>query len=68
MQSYASSAMHKLCFPNTYTFSKCVYEHLLLRNDGVNTIFVWPSIVGLAVSEPHEGWAREMPSTVVAAA
>eukprot|EP00957_Ditylum_brightwellii_P035674 2704753-Ditylum_brightwellii.AAC.1 len=60
--------MHKLGFPNTYTFSKCVCDHLLLRNDGVNTIIVHPSIVGPAVSKPHEGWAGETMSTAVAVA
>ena len=76
--------MNRLGFPNTYTFSKCVCEHLLLRanakgdssdnggsidNGGVaETIIIRPSIVGPSVSSPHEGWEGEFPSTIVAVA
>jgi thioester reductase-like protein len=67
-QSYASSAMLDLGFPNTYTFSKCVCEHLLHRDTSVDTIIIRPSIVGPAVQEPYEGWAGDKPSTIVAAA
>lgn len=65
---YATTAMNDLGFPNTYTFSKCVCEHLLVREDGVRTVIVRPSIVGPAVEEPFEGWCGNKPSTVVAAA
>jgi len=67
-QSYASAAMHDLGFPNTYTFSKCICEHLLLRDGNSNTTIIRPSIVGPAVQEPREGWAGSKPSTLVAAA
>ncbi|KAL3775736.1 hypothetical protein ACHAW5_005891 [Stephanodiscus triporus] len=73
-QSYASAAMKDLGHPNTYTFSKCICEHLLLRassgseGGGVKTIIIRPSIVGPSVQEPSEGWAGEKPSTIVAAA
>jgi dTDP-4-amino-4,6-dideoxygalactose transaminase len=67
-QSYASAAMHDLGFPNTYTFSKCICEHLLLRDANSDTIIIRPSIVGPAVQEPREGWAGSKPSTLVAAA
>ncbi|KAL9182467.1 hypothetical protein ACHAXT_013119 [Thalassiosira profunda] len=69
-QSYASAAMNEMGFPNTYTFSKCVCEHLLLANAGgdANTLIIRPSIVGPSVQEPFEGWAGEKPSTIVAAA
>ena len=67
-QSYASAAMHELGFPNTYTFSKCICEHLLRTNKEVETIIIRPSIVGPSVQEPYEGWAGEKPSTIVAAA
>ena len=67
-QSYASSAMRALGFPNTYTFSKCICEHLLMRNEKVDTIIIRPSIVGPAAQEPFEGWAGNKPSTLVAAA
>ena len=64
----ASAAMNELRFPNTYTFSKCVCEHLLSRNRNVKTVVVRPSIVGPAVQQPYEGWAGDKPTTIVAAA
>jgi nucleoside-diphosphate-sugar epimerase/1-acyl-sn-glycerol-3-phosphate acyltransferase len=66
-QFYASKAMNELSFPNTYTFSKCIAEHLLLISDP-STIIVRPSIIGPAVEFPYEGWAGRTPSTIVAAA
>ena len=73
-QSYASIAMNDLGHPNTYTFSKCICEQLLLQastgieGSGVKTIIIRPSIVGPSVQEPVEGWAGVKPSTIVAAA
>ena len=66
-QFYAASAMRELGFPNTYTFSKCICEHLLLRS-AVQTLIIRPSIVGPALRVPSEGWAGSTPSTLVAAA
>jgi nucleoside-diphosphate-sugar epimerase len=66
-QFYAQSAMQDLDFPNTYTFSKCVCEHLLLSRDKGETIIIRPAIVGPAICEPYEGWAGDKPSTIVAA-
>ena len=66
-QFYAESAMEELGFPNTYTFSKCICEHLLLSEDRGETLIIRPSIVGPALCEPYEGWAGEKPSTIVAA-
>jgi alkyldihydroxyacetonephosphate synthase len=66
-QSYASAAMKELKFPNSYTFSKCVCEHLLQQEQSVETIILRPSIVGPSAHEPSEGWAGERPSTIVAA-
>jgi dTDP-4-amino-4,6-dideoxygalactose transaminase/1-acyl-sn-glycerol-3-phosphate acyltransferase/nucleoside-diphosphate-sugar epimerase/acyl-CoA-binding protein len=66
-QYYASLAMHELSFPNTYTFSKCICEHLLISND-TTTMIIRPSIVGPALEFPYEGWAGRTPSTLVAAA
>lgn len=67
-QSYASAAMADLGFPNTYTFSKSICEHLLLRDKSMNTIIIRPCIVGPAIQEPFEGWAGDKPSTLVAGA
>jgi nucleoside-diphosphate-sugar epimerase len=64
--SYASGAMTELQFPNTYTFSKSVCEHLLLQGRS-DTIIIRPSIVGPALIYPYEGWAGSRPSTLVAA-
>ena len=65
-QFYASKAMNELSFPNTYTFSKCIAEHLLLSNDP-SVIIIRPTIIGPALEFPYEGWAGRMPSTIVAA-
>jgi 1-acyl-sn-glycerol-3-phosphate acyltransferase len=68
-QYYASRAYNELGFPNTYTFSKCVCEHLIATyKDTMQTIIIRPSIVGPAIESPYEGWAGRSPSTVVAAA
>lgn len=67
-QYVASSAMKDLRFPNTYTFSKCICEHLLAREKNVPTIVIRPSIVGPALQHPYEGWAGDKPTTIVAAA
>lgn len=67
-QSCASKAMYDLGFPNTYTFSKSICEHLLMNEKSVETIIIRPSIVGPALQHPYEGWAGEKPSTLVAGA
>lgn len=67
-QSLASSALNDLRFPNTYTISKCVCEHLLLRDKESDTTIIRPCIVGPAYSSPWEGWAGDSPSTLVAGA
>jgi 1-acyl-sn-glycerol-3-phosphate acyltransferase/nucleoside-diphosphate-sugar epimerase len=71
-QFYASKAMSDLQFHNTYAFTKCVCEHLLLQQDSENsskpmTLIIRPSIVGPAMEYPREGWAGHKPSTIVAA-
>jgi thioester reductase-like protein len=66
-QMYASLAMSTLGFHNTYTFSKCISEHLLLQASNDDVIIIRPSIIGPALMEPFEGWAGQRPSTVVAA-
>jgi dTDP-4-amino-4,6-dideoxygalactose transaminase/thioester reductase-like protein/acyl-CoA-binding protein len=67
-QSCASKAMHDLGFPNTYTFSKSICEHLLMNKKDLQTIIIRPSIVGPSIQEPFEGWAGDKPSTLVAGA
>lgn len=66
-QMYASLAMSTLGFHNTYTFSKCIAEHLLLQASNDDVVIIRPSIIGPALEEPFEGWAGQRPSTVVAA-
>ena len=71
-QFYASKAMSDLRFTNTYAFTKCICEHLLIQRShesqlAVPTIIIRPSIVGPAVENPEEGWAGQKPSTIVAA-
>ena len=67
-QALASTAMNDLGFPNTYTFSKCVCEHLLLRDQESNVVIIRPCIVGPSWNSPWEGWAGNIPSTIVAGA
>ena len=51
--------MKDLGHSNTYTFSKCIYEKLLLRasssgeGGGVKTIIIQPSIVGPFIKNPQ---------------
>eukprot|EP00547_Thalassionema_nitzschioides_P011168 CAMPEP_0194262984 /NCGR_PEP_ID=MMETSP0158-20130606/46816_1 /TAXON_ID=33649 /ORGANISM="Thalassionema nitzschioides, Strain L26-B" /LENGTH=2209 /DNA_ID=CAMNT_0039003149 /DNA_START=70 /DNA_END=6701 /DNA_ORIENTATION=- len=66
-QIYASSAMTALKFPNTYTFSKCICEHLLFQQGRDNVIIIRPSIIGPSLCSPFEGWSGQKPSTIVAA-
>ncbi|MEO8181011.1 MAG: SDR family oxidoreductase [Deltaproteobacteria bacterium] len=43
--------------PNTYTYTKCVAEHLLsARRADVPLVIVRPSIISAAWSTPHPGW------------
>jgi fatty acyl-CoA reductase len=48
-------------YPNTYSFSKAVGEHLLLQDRGnVPICIVRPSIVGCSVEDPVPGWMDSM--------
>lgn len=67
-QYYASIAMRDLGFPNTYTFSKCVCEHLLADSTNIETIIFRPSIIGPSIENPYEGWSGSKPQALVAAA
>lgn len=43
--------------PNTYTFTKCLAEHLLLaRRQRVPVTLLRPSIISVAQHFPHPGW------------
>ncbi len=43
--------------PNTYTFTKCLSEHLVLeRRDGVPVTLVRPSIISASQQRPFSGW------------
>jgi fatty acyl-CoA reductase len=43
--------------PNTYTYTKCVAEHLLsARRGNVPLVIVRPSIISAAWATPHPGW------------
>jgi glycerone phosphate O-acyltransferase/fatty acyl-CoA reductase len=44
-------------FPNTYTFTKCLTEHLLVKlKDNVPLVILRPTIIGGAWLEPFPGW------------
>lgn len=69
--SWAEKAMRELGFPNTYTFTKAIAEHLILKScaaEGLQAHIVRPSIVGPAWAAPFPGWAGDKPSTIVAGA
>ncbi|CAN0543644.1 unnamed protein product, partial [Ectocarpus sp. 12 AP-2014] len=64
----ALDTMADLGYPNTYTFTKALGEHLLVRalsahNRRLDRV-VRPSIVGPAWVFPWPGWTGEQPSTV----
>jgi len=68
---WAAKAMRELGFPNTYTFTKAVAEHLVLQacaEAKLDARIVRPSIVGPAWAAPFAGWSGDQPSTVIAAA
>jgi perosamine synthetase len=67
-ESCASAAMNDLGFPNTYTFTKSICEHLLMRDQSIRTTIIRPCIVGPAVQNPCEGWAGDKPSTMTSTA
>jgi len=67
-QCLSSMAQNELGFPNTYTLSKCICEHLLLEDSSSDVVIVRPCIVGPAWRTPWEGWAGQSPSTLVAGA
>ncbi|KAL7976329.1 hypothetical protein Chor_002548, partial [Crotalus horridus] len=44
-------------WPNTYTFSKALTEHLIQQEKGdLNVAIIRPSIVGASLKEPFPGW------------
>lgn len=45
-------------FPNTYTFSKRMAEHMLVSRNKKNIplLVIRPSIVGASLEEPFPGW------------
>ena len=45
-------------FPNTYTFTKRMAEHILAENNTQNIpmLFVRPSIIAASLEEPFPGW------------
>lgn len=45
-------------FPNAYTFTKRMAEHLLHQNNqkSVPILIVRPSIIGASLEEPFPGW------------
>eukprot|EP00929_Paragymnodinium_shiwhaense_P031046 TRINITY_DN1747_c0_g4_i1.p1 TRINITY_DN1747_c0_g4~~TRINITY_DN1747_c0_g4_i1.p1 ORF type:complete len:2129 (+),score=480.49 TRINITY_DN1747_c0_g4_i1:110-6496(+) len=67
---WAEKAMRHLGFPNTYTFSKAVAEHLVTRTCAASNVachIIRPSIVGPAWAAPYAGWCGNAPSTIVGA-
>jgi len=68
---WAEKVMKELGFPNTYTFTKAITEHLVIRSCaalGIDVSIIRPSIVAPAFAAPYAGWAGDRPSTITAAA
>ena len=49
-------------FPNSYTYSKRMAEHLLVENNkkGINLVLLRPSIIGTSANEPMPGWTDSL--------
>jgi alcohol-forming fatty acyl-CoA reductase len=56
IEHYSKSIMGN--FPNTYTFTKRMAEHLLVENNAKNLpmYIIRPSIIGASLEEPFPGW------------
>lgn len=56
-RAHAGKLLKQTGLPNTYTFTKCVAEHLLVQNRGsVPLTIVRPSIVSACWRYPSPGW------------
>jgi len=47
-------------YPNTYTYTKCLTEHLLVKSrENVPLVIMRPTIIGASWKEPIEGWTDQ---------
>ncbi|CUE71981.1 Hypothetical protein, putative [Bodo saltans] len=57
LESETKELLEKYNFPNTYTFTKSMGEHLIRKNKGRLPItIVRPSIIGCSYRDPYPGW------------
>eukprot|EP00026_Physarum_polycephalum_P000213 Phypoly_transcript_00213.p1 GENE.Phypoly_transcript_00213~~Phypoly_transcript_00213.p1 ORF type:complete len:1213 (+),score=186.63 Phypoly_transcript_00213:2250-5888(+) len=57
IESFSDKLLAKYQYPNTYTFTKAISEHILsLRRGNMPLYFVRPTIVGATLKEPFPGW------------
>jgi thioester reductase-like protein len=57
IESFSDKLLAKFQYPNTYTFTKAISEHILsLRRGNMPLYFVRPTIVGATLKEPFPGW------------
>lgn len=57
IDSLTNTLLSKYKYPNTYTFTKAISEHILsLRRGNMPLFFVRPTIVGATMKEPFPGW------------
>jgi glycerol-3-phosphate O-acyltransferase/nucleoside-diphosphate-sugar epimerase len=57
IDSFSDKLLRKFNYPNTYTFTKAISEHILaLRRGNMPIFFVRPTIVGATLKEPFPGW------------
>src|SRR5690606_9312151 len=57
LESFTKQTLQHLGFPNTYTFSKYMTEHLLYKHKGdIPLVIVRPSVVDASFKDPYPGW------------
>jgi len=65
-QQLALEAKKEIGFQNNYVFTKCVGEHMMVKQKFSDLKIVRPAIVGPAWVAPSESWNGEKPSTISA--
>lgn len=57
IDTLTNTLLTKYKYPNTYTFTKAISEHILsLRRGNIPLFFVRPTIVGATLKDPFPGW------------
>jgi len=60
LRDVGPSVLKRNNYPNTYTYTKCLTEHLLASVHGsIPLVILRPSIIGASYLEPIEGWTDQ---------